>query len=179
MSGSAVLSDRRTTPDGRARNPGASPAREARHRPCDSAGHRLHGLAWRLDRSLPTHLARPGGAADGTDVVPLHPPAADGSSHRDHRWTQGRTDFRSPFVRALLFEPQHRIPRLIEAFNAIARIILLGLVMDVIYQLIAFHRFYPAEAVIIALLLAVVPYLVLRGLITRGARRWWHAMPAA
>jgi len=86
---------------------------------------------------------------------------------------------RSPFVRALLFEPQHRIPRLIEAFNAIARIILLGLVMDVIYQLIAFHRFYPAEAVIIALLLAVVPYLVLRGLITRGARRWWHAMPAA
>jgi hypothetical protein len=85
---------------------------------------------------------------------------------------------RSPFFRALLFEPQHRIPRLVEAFNAIARIILLGLVMDVIYQLIAFHRFYPAEAVIVALLLAVVPYVVLRGLITRGARRWWHAMPA-
>ena len=41
---------------------------------------------------------------------------------------------------------------------------------------IAFHN----EAVIVALLLAVVPYVVLRGLITRGARRWWHggaAMP--
>lgn len=86
---------------------------------------------------------------------------------------------RSPFFRALLFEPHHRIPRLVEAFNAIARIILLGLVMDVVYQLIAFHHFYPAEAVIVALVLAVVPYLVLRGLITRGARRWWHAIAAA
>jgi hypothetical protein len=79
---------------------------------------------------------------------------------------------RSPFFIALLFEPRNRIPRLVEAFNAIARIILLGLVMDFVYQVIAFHRFYPTEAVIVALLLAVVPYLVLRGLITRGARRW-------
>jgi hypothetical protein len=86
---------------------------------------------------------------------------------------------RSPFFRAVLFEPQHRTVRLIEAFNAIARIILLGLVMDIIYQIIAFKRFYPAEAVIVALLLAVVPYIVLRGLITRGARRWWYGAPAA
>lgn len=86
---------------------------------------------------------------------------------------------RSPFFRAVLFEPAHRMARLVEAFNAIARIILLGLVMDAIYQLIVFERFYPAEAVIVALLLAVVPYVVLRGLITGGARRWWHSAPAA
>ena len=76
---------------------------------------------------------------------------------------------RSPFFRALLFEPQHRMARLVEALNAIARIILLGLVMDVIYQVIELKTFYPAEAVIVALLLAVVPYVVLRGLITRAA----------
>lgn len=86
---------------------------------------------------------------------------------------------RSPFFRAMLFEPQHRMVRLIEALNAIARIILLGLVMDIIYQVIVFRRFYPVEAVIVALLLAVVPYVVLRGLITRAARRWWHGAPAA
>lgn len=86
---------------------------------------------------------------------------------------------RSPFFRAVLFEPQHRVVRLIEALNAIARIILLGLVMDIIYQVIAFKRFYPAEAVIVALLLAVVPYVVLRGLITRAARRWWHGARTA
>jgi hypothetical protein len=86
---------------------------------------------------------------------------------------------RSPFFRAVLFEPQHRMGRLVEAINAIARIILLGLVMDIVYQLIALERFYPAEAVIVALLLAVAPYVVLRGLITRGARSWWHSVPAA
>ena len=86
---------------------------------------------------------------------------------------------RSPFFRAVLFEPAHRMTRLVEAINAIARIILLGMVMDIIYQFIALERFYPAEAVIVALLLAVVPYVVLRGLITRGARRWWHSAPPA
>ncbi|HTI83012.1 MAG TPA: hypothetical protein VL614_21380 [Acetobacteraceae bacterium] len=85
---------------------------------------------------------------------------------------------RSPFFRALIFEPQHRMARLVEALNAIARIILLGLVMDIIYQVIVFKRFYPVEAVIVALLLAVVPYVVLRGLITRAARRWWHGVQA-
>ncbi len=86
---------------------------------------------------------------------------------------------RSPFFRAVLFEPQHRMARLVEALNAIARIILLGLVMDIVYQAIALKTFYPAESVIVALLLAVVPYVVLRGLITRAARRWWHGVPAA
>jgi hypothetical protein len=86
---------------------------------------------------------------------------------------------RSPFFRAILFEPQHRMVRVVEALNAVARIILLGLVMDIIYQLLALKRFYPAEAVIVALLLAVIPYVVLRGLITRGARRWWHNARAA
>ena len=85
---------------------------------------------------------------------------------------------RSPFLRAVFFEPQHRLARLAEALNAIARIILLGLVMDVIYQVTVLETFYPGEAVIVASLLAVVPYVVLRGLITRGAYRWWHGTPA-
>jgi hypothetical protein len=41
-----------------------------------------------------------------------------------------------------------------------------------IYQFIEFETFHPAEAVKIALLLAFVPYLMLRGLVTRIARRW-------
>ena len=45
--------------------------------------------------------------------------------------------------------------------------------MDVIYQYIVFDTFHPAESVIIAVLLAFVPYLVLRGLVTRVARRWF------
>jgi hypothetical protein len=80
---------------------------------------------------------------------------------------------RSPFLETVLTEPANRAGRLQEAVIATARIILLGLIMDGIYQFIEFKTFHPAEAVIIALLLAFVPYVVMRGLIARVARRWF------
>ena len=66
--------------------------------------------------------------------------------------------------------PSDLVGLLREGLNATARIILLGLVMDVIYQLIVLKTFYPNEALVIALLLAFVPYLIIRGLVFRVAR---------
>jgi hypothetical protein len=37
---------------------------------------------------------------------------------------------------------------------------------------IEFDSFHPGEAVIVTLLLAFLPYLLLRGLVARVARRW-------
>ena len=85
----------------------------------------------------------------------------------------GRKDARagrSPYFMTVLRDPQKRVGRLREGLNATARIILLGLVMDVIYQLIVLKTFYPNEALVIAVLLAFVPYLILRGLVLRVAR---------
>jgi hypothetical protein len=79
---------------------------------------------------------------------------------------------RAPFLWTVLSDPTKRGARLEEALFATSRIILLGLVIDTIYQVIQFKTFHPAEAVIIALLLAFVPYVLLRGLIARIARRW-------
>ena len=79
---------------------------------------------------------------------------------------------RAPFLATVLTDPAKRAGRLQEAVIATARIILLGLIMDAIYQFIEFKTFHPAEAVIIALLLAFVPYVALRGIISRIAR-WW------
>jgi len=78
----------------------------------------------------------------------------------------------SPYIWAVLREPRERRARLIHGLNQTARIIVLGLVMDVIYQLIFLKVFYPVEALIIALVLAFVPYLVIRGLAARVTRRW-------
>jgi hypothetical protein len=92
-------------------------------------------------------------------------------------WRDGVADARtgrSPFFVGALTDPAQRTVRLNEALVATARIILLGLVMDGIYQAIEFKAFHPAEAVIIALLLAFVPYLLLRGLFARAAR-WWFS----
>ena len=44
--------------------------------------------------------------------------------------------------------------------------------MDTIYQWVAFKTFYPVQAAVIAILLAFVPYLVLRGPIERIALHW-------
>jgi len=82
----------------------------------------------------------------------------------------GRRDARagrSPYFWTVMSNPEKRVERLREGLNATARIILLGVVMDVIYQIIVLERFYPAESVIIAVLLGFVPYLVFRGLVTR------------
>ena len=78
---------------------------------------------------------------------------------------------RSPYFWTIMRDPRQRIERLNEGLNATARIILLGIAMDVIYQLMVFKKFYPVEAVIIALLLAFVPYLVMRGLVVRAWSR--------
>jgi hypothetical protein len=80
---------------------------------------------------------------------------------------------RRPFLETVVADPANRVGRLQEAVIATARIILLGLIMDGIYQFIEFRTFHPGEAVIISLVLAFVPYMVMRGLIARGARRWF------
>lgn len=60
--------------------------------------------------------------------------------------------------------------RLFDGIIATARVILLGLGMDVIYQFLEFKTFFPGEAAIVAVLLAFVPYLLLRGPFARLAR---------
>ena len=77
---------------------------------------------------------------------------------------------RSAYFWALLTNPLGGGCRLHEGLISTARVILLGLCMDVIYQFIVLKTFYPAEAVIVAIALAFFPYLLLRGPITRIAR---------
>lgn len=62
-------------------------------------------------------------------------------------------------------------PMLKTGWKDVGRIFFLALAMDVVYQLIVLHFIYPGEAVIVAVVLAIVPYLILRGLVTRIARR--------
>jgi hypothetical protein len=79
---------------------------------------------------------------------------------------------RSPYFWTILHDTDKRQGRLTEGVNATARILLLGVGMDAIYQYRSFNTFYPVEALIIAIALAFIPYLLLRGPATRIAR-WW------
>jgi hypothetical protein len=44
-------------------------------------------------------------------------------------------------------------------------------VLDAVYQYIALRWFYPGEAVLVAIILAIIPYLLVRGPVDRIARR--------
>jgi hypothetical protein len=91
-----------------------------------------------------------------------------------HDGIQDARVHRTPYLRAVLLEPAERGDRLREGLFATARLVLLGLGMDAIYQWRVLGTFYPGEALLIAFLLAVVPYLVLRGPVSLIARRLNH-----
>lgn len=96
-------------------------------------------------------------------------------------WRDGARDARSgrsPYFWTMLTNPAAVGGRLQEGLIATSRILLLGLVMDVIYQAIVFKTFHPGEAAIISILLAFVPYLLLRGPISRVVA-WWRARRSA
>ncbi len=81
---------------------------------------------------------------------------------------------RAPYFWTVLSNPEKRGGRLREGLVSTARIILLGVGMAVIYQMNVFGTFYPVEALIIALFLAFIPYLLIRGPVERLAKLWIH-----
>ena len=72
-----------------------------------------------------------------------------------------------PYFWSLATDPAHRADLMESGWKSVGKVFILALVLDVIYQIIAEHFVYPGEAIIVACLLAIVPYLILRGLVTR------------
>jgi len=78
----------------------------------------------------------------------------------------------SPYFWALFTERGRRKELLRSGWKSIGKVTLLALALDIVYQVIVLPGLHPLEAVFIALVLAVLPYLLLRGAVTRIARRW-------
>ena len=121
-----------------------------------------------FDRLWRDILARPGGPMTFRFI--LQPAMAVIAALRD-----GVTDARqgrSPYFWSIVRGVESRSARLREGVVSTARIIILGVIMDTIYQWRVLHTFYPGQAAAVALLLAFVPYLLLRGPIERIALHW-------
>ena len=59
-----------------------------------------------------------------------------------------------------------------DGWKAIGKVFVLAIALDVIYQFIVRRSWiYPGEAFLVAVTLALMPYLLIRGLATRIARR--------
>ena len=77
----------------------------------------------------------------------------------------------SPYFWSLLTDPAHRRYMLKDGWKSVGKIFVLALILDVVYQIVVQRFVYPGEAIVVALVLAIVPYLLVRGLVTRLARR--------
>jgi|SRR5215469_15908458 len=77
---------------------------------------------------------------------------------------------RQPYGLSLLIEPEHRGRRLREGWQSVSRVFYAALIVDVVYQLWQLRWIYVGEALILAQVVAVIPYVLLRGPVNRAAR---------
>jgi hypothetical protein len=75
-----------------------------------------------------------------------------------------------PYFWTMLSDETQRRDLLKDGWKSVGKVFILAVVLDVVYQIIELRYVYPGEALIVAFILAILPYLILRGLTTRIAR---------
>ena len=76
-----------------------------------------------------------------------------------------------PYFWSLFSDPVNRLARLKDGWKDVSKVFALALVLDLVYQFFVQGTVFPFEMLIVAIVLAMVPYLLIRGLVTRFARR--------
>jgi hypothetical protein len=79
---------------------------------------------------------------------------------------------RRPYFWRLINLPEERPALSRDGWKSIGKVFTLAIVLDVIYQWKVLHWFYPGEAINVALILAVIPYVLVRGLVNRFGQHW-------
>lgn len=86
---------------------------------------------------------------------------------------------RPPYFWAIFTQPGSAWPLLREGKKAVGRVLTLGIVMDIIYQVIVFRWIYPLQLIVVVIVLAFLPYLLLRGPVNRITKWWIRSGPKA
>jgi hypothetical protein len=76
-----------------------------------------------------------------------------------------------PYLWSLFTDAESRREMLRDGWKSVGKVFVIALILDAIYQLITVRFIYPLETLVTALLLAIVPYLILRGLVSRLASK--------
>lgn len=79
---------------------------------------------------------------------------------------------------AVITHKDKRLELLREGWSSVAKIFLMAMIMDAIYQWIVKRWIYPGEIAIVAFILAVVPYVLIRGPVNRIVRRFGLLKPS-
>lgn len=87
-----------------------------------------------------------------------------------YAFRDGRRDAREgkpPYFWALFTDPGHRRDMVREGWKSVGKVFILAILIDAVYQYITVRWFYPVEALVLAIILAIVPYLLIRGSVNR------------
>ncbi|HKU54689.1 MAG TPA: hypothetical protein VJP60_04960 [Rhizomicrobium sp.] len=78
--------------------------------------------------------------------------------------------YRTPYLATIMTNPAARRARTLEGLRAVSRVLVLSIAVDLIYQYTVLGAFRPIQALIIGVMLAFVPYLLVRGPAARITR---------
>jgi hypothetical protein len=76
---------------------------------------------------------------------------------------------RPPYFWGIETHPGERAEMIMDGWKRVGKVFFLAALLDVVYQFIVQRWIYPLEVLITAVLLAIVPYLFLRGIVNRLA----------
>ena len=87
---------------------------------------------------------------------------------------QGRT----PYFWDILLNPAGRRDLLRQGWKDVGKLFIMAVLLDMVYQLIVVRWVYPLETLIVAIVLAILPYVLFRGLASRLAQSGLRNSPA-
>jgi len=73
------------------------------------------------------------------------------------------------FLGAFITSPTERRRLLRSALKDVGKVVVVALVLDTIYQIIALRTFHPGQTIIVAVVCVAIPYALVRGPVTRLA----------
>ena len=82
----------------------------------------------------------------------------------------GRRDAREgrpAYFWAVFTKDKQRRELIKSGWKSVGKVFLIAMIIDLIYQIVAIRAFYPLETIVVAVLLALVPYILVRGPINR------------
>ena len=138
----------------------------AHHLPINSKCDDVNTIVEMIGRGWEDFLARPSGSLSLRFI--LQPTMA--ALLALHAGIQDAREGRKGYLWAILSNPERRVELLREGWRGARTPFLVAIVLDCIYQIITVRFVYPLELLFTATLLALVPYILLRGPFNRVAR---------
>ena len=77
---------------------------------------------------------------------------------------------KTPFLWKFITHREYRWELIKDGWKHVSKLFILAVVLDIVYQWKVCDRFYPVETLLVAVTLAIVPYILLRGPVSRVVR---------